>query len=157
MISTALRTAPLVEQTPRIVLNVTAVLNWILPEGVTYDVATETGVALNVTGEPRAVEIIDAVGNENVEGVIAVGVHAIGPWNGGANERVLVPGGVAKKKLLQSFAPVAVIVPEPLIFIATGVGVPPTHGLSAAEMLTVSVPEAPPLVRPGENDITPDQ
>lgn len=66
-------------------------------------------------------------------------------------ERVLVPGGDEKKKLLQSFAPVAVMVPKPLIFIAAGGGVPPVHGLSAAERLTVSVGDVPPLVRPGEN------
>ena len=42
------------------------------------------------------------------------------PVKAGVNDRVFVPGGVAKKKLLQSFAQVAVMVPDPLIFIAKG-------------------------------------
>jgi hypothetical protein len=128
-----------------------------LPDAVGYEVATVTPVALNVTGVVNVVEIIDALGNEKVEGVIEVGTHLIGPAKAGAKASVLVPGGVEKKKLAQSLAPAAVMVPVPLIFISTGVGVPPAHGLSTALKLTVSDPAVPPFVSPGENFITPVQ
>jgi hypothetical protein len=141
----------------KMVPKMAVVLNLNLPAAVGYEFVTVTTGALNTTGETVELVVTFNVVREIEEGAMLVGVQVMSPPKNGVKVRMSVPPGGAgvAKKLLQSFAPVPLIIPLPMSFPFMGGGVPPAHADTTAEIETSSVVDVPPVNRAGPNLITP--